>query len=98
MHRNFGQKLKAIRMAEGYTQSAFASMVGIGLGSIKNYETGREVGLSIINRVLDIERFQKYTLWLMIDKTSEGAGQISPPLAHTSPAETESPQLTNRAG
>ncbi|UDQ80179.1 helix-turn-helix domain-containing protein [Erwinia rhapontici] len=99
MKRNYGQKLRAIRMAEGLTQPQMAQATGISLGAIKNYETqGVDIGLSIINRILDVERFQKYALWLMIGKTSEAAGQIAPALSHSGSEKTESPQLTDRAG
>lgn len=98
MKRNYGQKLRAIRTAEGMTQAALSNLAGVGLTSIKNYETGREVGLSIIERILDIEQFQKYTLWLMIGKTSEAAGQIAPALSHSGPEKTDLPQLTGKDG
>lgn len=98
MKRNYGQKLRAIRKAEGLTQNELAKAAGLGLSSVKNYEVGTDVGISIIERILEVERFQKYTLWLMIGKTSEAAGQIAPALSHSGPEKTESPQLTGRAG
>lgn len=98
MKRNYGQKLRAIRKAEGLTQNELAKAAGLGLSSVKNYEVGTDVGISIIERILEVERFQKYTLWLMIGKTSEAAGQIAPALSHSGPEKTESPQLTDRAG
>ena len=99
MNRDYGQKLRAIRKAEGFTQAALSHQTGIALSSIRNFETGGDsVGLRIIERILEVERFQKYTLWLMIGKTSEAAGQIAPALTHSGPEKTESPQLTGRAG
>ncbi|WLS78831.1 helix-turn-helix transcriptional regulator [Erwinia pyri] len=99
MENDFSYKLRAIRLAEGLTQPALNKVTGLPLSSIKNYESGGNmVGLETVKRILTVERFQKYTLWLMIGKTSEAAGQISPPLAHTGRAKTESPLLTDRAG
>lgn len=99
MNRDYGQKLRAIRKAEGFTQAALSHQTGIALSSIRNFETGGDsVGLRIIERILEVERFQKYTLWLMIGKTSEAAGQIAPALSHNGPEKTESPHLTGRAG
>ncbi|MBK4727213.1 helix-turn-helix domain-containing protein [Pantoea agglomerans] len=99
MKRNYAEKLRAIRKAEGLTQSELALIAGLGLSSVKNYEAQtKAAGISIIERILEVERFQKYTLWLMIGKTSEAAGQIAPALSHSGPEKTESPQLTDRAG
>lgn len=90
MSKNFGLKLKAIRVAEGLTQREMAVRTGISLGTLKNYEAGADqAGLTCINRVLDIEAFQKYTLWLMIGKTCELAGQIAPALSHSGREKTE---------
>jgi transcriptional regulator with XRE-family HTH domain len=76
-------KLKAMRKAEKLTQAAMSSVTGVGLSTIKNYETqGVEIGLSVIERVLSAQVFQKYTLWLMTDKTAPEAGQIAPAIAH----------------
>jgi len=98
MKRNYGQKLRSIRKAEGMTQAALAEIAGLGLSSVKNYEAGKVVGLSIIERILEVDNFQKYTLWLMIGKTSEAAGQIAPALSHSGPEKTDLPQLTGKAG
>ena len=74
----YGKKLRLIRIAEGLTQMQMRDLTGISLSSIKGYETGREVGLSIIERVVAHTLFQKYTLWLMTGETAEKAGQIAP--------------------
>lgn len=80
--RTHAQKLRQIRKAEGLTQSSFSEMIGIALSTVKNYESGqREVGLAILDVVLKHPRFEKYTLWLMTDKTAPVAGQISPSLS-----------------
>ncbi|HEO9045939.1 TPA: helix-turn-helix transcriptional regulator [Enterobacter kobei] len=77
-----GEKLKEIRKAEGMTQKAFSEFTGVPFGTIRNYEAGQfEVGLKVIDSVLAIEQFQKYTLWLMTGKIAPETGQISPALS-----------------
>ncbi|HGJ5857457.1 MAG TPA: helix-turn-helix domain-containing protein [Arsenophonus nasoniae] len=83
MSRAYGKKLRLIRQSEGLTQASMAKITGIAISAIKNYETqGVEVGISIIDRVLDKEEFRKYTMWLMTDEIAPSAGQIAPALAH----------------
>lgn len=54
------KKLKEIRKSEGLTQAEFADVTGINLGTIKNYESGkREVGLSVVDRVINSKGFRK---------------------------------------
>lgn len=80
--RNHAKKLRDIRIAEGITQADFAKMMDIGLGTVRNYESGqREAGMGIIDKVVNHPRLEKYTLWLMTGKTAPAAGQVSPPLS-----------------
>lgn len=78
MSTSYGEKLRLIRLAEGLTQMQLRDLTGIGLSTIKNYEIGREVGLSIIDRLLATDQFKKYALWLMTGQTAPEAGQIAP--------------------
>lgn len=88
-----------MRKAEGLTQAAFAELAGIDLGTIKNYESGkRGVGLAVIERVLKVQDFKKYTLWLMTDETNEAAGQISPVLSLDGQGNTSNRQTKRGAG
>ena len=90
MIQDYGNKLRAIRMAEGMTQFAFSIECGISLGKIKNIEAGTNgVGLSTVERIVRTEKFEKYTLWLLMGKTTEAAGQISPALSHSGRVKTE---------
>lgn len=99
MSRNYHKKLRAIRKAEGLTQAAMASETGIALSSIRNYESGgSDVGLSIIERVLDTSRFQKYTMWLMTGQSAPDAGQVAPDLAHDGQDETTSSHSGRKTG
>ncbi|MEI7063968.1 helix-turn-helix transcriptional regulator [Dickeya chrysanthemi] len=93
------QKLKAIRKAEGLTQAKFCEISGIALGTLKNYEGGhQEPGIQVVLQVTNTRQFEKYTLWLMTDKTAPEAGQIAPALAHIGPDETKSHQSNQNVG
>lgn len=77
-----GIKLLSIRKAEGLTQQQFSDLTGIPLSTIRDYEAGQfDVGLKTIDMVLNVERFEKYMMWLMKGKTNPGLGQIAPPLS-----------------
>lgn len=77
-----GIKLLSIRKAEDLTQQQFSDLTGIPLSTIRDYEAGQfDVGLKIIDMVLNVERFEKYMMWLMKGKTNPGLGQIAPPLS-----------------
>ncbi len=94
-----GQKLRAIRKAEGITQAKFCEITGIALGTVKNYEGGHsDPGIQIVLQVTNAPQLQKYTLWLMTDKTAPQAGQIAPALAHIGPESTESDQSGKHTG
>lgn len=97
--RNHGKKLRAIRVAEGMTQASFAKLLEIGLGTVKNYEVGqKDVGLSVVDKVSNHPRFQKYALWLMTDLTAPSAGQIAPPLSPAGQDDTKSSRSGQKAG
>ncbi|AHM71670.2 helix-turn-helix domain-containing protein [Yersinia hibernica] len=99
MSSSHAEKLKLIRKAEGLTQVAFAKELGLGLSTVRNYESGqREVGLSIVDKVINHPRFEKYMMWLMSNKTSEAAGQISPALSPDGRDSTSDHQNDQKAG
>ncbi|UYB58717.1 helix-turn-helix domain-containing protein [Klebsiella michiganensis] len=86
-----GQKLKAVRKAEGLTQKRFCEMSGLALGTVKNYEGGYKTpGLQVLMQVTNTPQFEKYTLWLMTGKTAPEAGQVEPAIVHTGQNATES--------
>jgi len=96
---NLAQKLRSIRKAEGLTQAKFSEISGMALGTIKNYEGGHnDVGLQVVMQVVNRPEFQKYTLWLMTDKTAPEAGQIAPALAHSGPDVTGSSRSGRKTG
>ncbi|EEF5710359.1 helix-turn-helix domain-containing protein [Salmonella enterica] len=99
MSSDRGKKLRAIRKAEKLTQQQFSDLTGISLATIKNYERGRfEVGLKVIDAVLELERFEKYMMWLMKGKTNPGLGQIAPSLSPDGYKNSEESQVTTAPG
>ncbi len=84
MSTDYSEKLLAIRKAEGLTQQRFASITGISLSTIKNYETGQRPARSeVMERVARTTMFSKYAMWLLLDEIAPSAGQIAPALAHS---------------
>lgn len=79
MSTDIAQRLREMRKAEGLTQQEFADLVGLKLGSVKNYESGHSsVGLRVVESVLRHARFRQYTLWVMLGEASPEAGQLKP--------------------
>ncbi|MCT8345173.1 helix-turn-helix domain-containing protein [Photorhabdus kleinii] len=79
----FGEKIKAIRVAEGLSQAKFCKITELSVSTLEKYEGGNfEPGANALAKITQNPQFEKYTLWLMTDKTSKAAGQISPALSH----------------
>lgn len=96
---HIAQKIRAIRKAEGLTQAKFCEISGLALSTLKNYEGGHaEPGLQVVLKITNTPLFQKYTLWLMTDKTSPQAGQIAPALAHIGQESLESDHSEKKIG
>ncbi|EBS1325927.1 XRE family transcriptional regulator [Salmonella enterica subsp. enterica serovar Muenchen] len=82
MSRDYAKKLKAIRNAEKLTQAQFSEVTGVSVGTIGNYESGyKPARIEIVERVINVERFEKYTMWLLHDKPLPQSGQIAPTLS-----------------
>ncbi|ECZ8127314.1 helix-turn-helix transcriptional regulator [Salmonella enterica] len=96
MSRDYAKKLKAIRNAEKLTQAQFSDVTGVSVGTIGNYESGyKPARIEVVERVINVERFEKYTMWILHDKTFPQAGQIAPALSlDGSERHTESQDLT----
>lgn len=95
----FDEKLKAIRSAENLSQSQFAVITEISVSTLKKVEAGyHDPGWAILSKITQHPRFQKYTLWLMTDKTAPEAGQIAPALAHIGPDSSESDHSEKKTG
>lgn len=99
MSIEISNKLKAIRESEGLSQAKFANLIGIAVGTIKQYETGvRGVGTEVLLKVTKHPQFKKYTTWLMSDETNELAGQISPSLSPDGRVNTSHSQTFRKTG
>ncbi|MBG6244005.1 transcriptional regulator [Candidatus Symbiopectobacterium sp. 'North America'] len=93
------EKIKAIRTAEGLSQKKFCEIIALPIGTLTKYETGLfEPGGNALVKITTHQRFQKYTLWLMTDKTAPEAGQIAPALAHIGPDSTQSGHSEKQIG
>lgn len=99
MSTSLGKKLRCIREAEGLSRSQFAELTGVPEGAQKFYETDRRaIGSDALLKITQHPRFEKYTTWLMNDKTNEAAGQISPSLSPDGHDNTSSHQKGRKAG
>ena len=99
MSTSIGKKIREIREAEGLSRGQFAEITGIAEGAQKFYETDRRaLGSETLLKITSHPRFEKYTLWLMTDKTNEAAGQISPPLSPNGLDGTSSTLNTKKVG
>lgn len=99
MSSDYEKKLKMIRKAEGMTQKAFSELLGISLGSVKNYEAGHVgIGLKTMEVVLRHPQFSKYALWMMTDQVAPAAGQISPTLSPDGQGSTSERPKGRKAG
>lgn len=74
------EKLKAIRIKEGLTQSELCEATGLSLSSYKKYELAlrTEVSSVALLKITNHERFKRYTLWLMTGDVAPTCGQVSP--------------------
>ncbi|ECE8816105.1 helix-turn-helix domain-containing protein [Citrobacter sp. Ct235] len=93
------EKVKALREAEGLSQAKFCQIIDLSLSTLKKYETGNfEPSGTALLKITTNPQFQKYTLWLMTDKTAPQAGQIAPAIAHIGPDATKSHQSEKQTG
>ncbi|EMQ3667294.1 helix-turn-helix transcriptional regulator [Salmonella enterica] len=93
--RDYAQKLRKVRKGEGLTQKEFADLTGLSLSTIRNYESGQKTARAeIMESVLQVQRFEKYTMWLLHDKTFPQAGQIAPALSLDGSIQSEEDQVS----
>ncbi|MEG2553660.1 MAG: helix-turn-helix transcriptional regulator [Hafnia sp.] len=92
------EKLKAIRSAEGLSQSQFCKIMEIPISTLKKLEGGyNEPGWSTLTKLTQHPLFEKYTLWLMTGNTAPDAGQIEPALSLDGPEETKTAATSRRS-
>ncbi|EDR5174855.1 helix-turn-helix transcriptional regulator [Salmonella enterica] len=79
---DYSKKLRQIREAEGLTQKQFAELTGLAVSTVRSYEgIGQTARAAIVEKVIQVDRFEKYMFWLMKNKTLPSAGQIAPALS-----------------
>lgn len=75
----FGKRIKAIRIAEGFSQKDMAQLIDIPIGTLKNYEQDRNaLTFETVSKIASHERFKKYAYWLTTGETLPESGLISP--------------------
>lgn len=76
---NFGKKIKAIRIAEGLSRQEMVQLTDISRGTLRDCEQGvSNPSAETLSKITNHERFEKYTFWLMNNKTLPESGQVSP--------------------
>lgn len=77
---DFVKRIALIRSTEGLSQHEFCQLTDLNLGSLRKWEQGQRASINSteLQKITKHPRFEKYTLWLMTDKTAPEAGQISP--------------------
>ena len=76
---SFEKKLKAIIKEEEYSQAKFANEIGISRSAVEKYVSGKqEPAGGIMLKIVNHEKFKKYTLWLMTGDVNPDAGQVCP--------------------
>lgn len=76
---DYSEKLRLLRKSEGLTQQEFSDITGLGLSTIKKYETGQKIaGIASVERVINVDQYKKYTMWILLDEVSPASGQVAP--------------------
>ncbi|MCX8966846.1 XRE family transcriptional regulator [Erwinia psidii] len=93
------EKIKAMRVAEGLSQNQLCEIIDLPRNTLSKYESGIfEPGGNALVKYTSHPLFEKYTLWLMTDKTSPESGQISPVVSHSGQEETTSSHSGRKTG
>lgn len=94
---DYAQKLRAIRKSEKLTQRVFADLANLSLNTVRGYEAGQKPARSeVMEKVLQVDRFQKYTMWLLHDVVTPQTGQIAPELSHIGSDGSEAAKRTGK--
>ena len=74
-----GEKIKLIREVEGLKRAEFCQLIDMTVDSLKGYEArNRNIGYDNLIKITQHPRFEKYSLWIVSDKTAIESGQIAP--------------------
>ncbi|HGJ5884616.1 helix-turn-helix domain-containing protein [Arsenophonus sp.] len=96
---DYGKKLRAIRKSENLTQRQFAELAGLSLNTVRAYEIGQQPARSaVMVRVIQVNIFKKYTMWLIHDEIAPTVGQIAPALTHCGTDGGEAQKQTRKTG
>ncbi|HEI6739510.1 TPA: helix-turn-helix transcriptional regulator [Yersinia enterocolitica] len=94
---SIGEKILLIRKAENLSRREMSEITGISANNLKNYESiGRQIPGDYLATILENPRFEKYTLWLMTNKTAPESGQIAPSLSLDGPETTPTSRRSTR--
>lgn len=72
------ERLKLMRKTEGLTQDDFAELVGIPVGTCRNFEQNGTVSFAQLLKVFEHPRFARYLMWFFQGHSYPTIGQISP--------------------
>ncbi|QKE19524.1 helix-turn-helix transcriptional regulator [Citrobacter sp. TSA-1] len=76
---DYSQRLMRMREAEELSRRQFSDITGIPLNTIQKYETGHQPARAeLVERVLQVDRFKRYALWLMTGQAGAESGQTAP--------------------
>lgn len=99
---SIGEKLQLMRKAEGLSRREMGEITGVSSSNIRNYESlGRQIPAETLIVILSLDRFRKYTEWLMFNQTNPATGQIAPALSpdgcESSEGDQGSTQVTQKS-
>ncbi|EIE5007000.1 helix-turn-helix transcriptional regulator [Salmonella enterica] len=79
---SIGEKILLMRKAERLSRREMGELTGVSPNNLKNYEVlGRQIPAETLILILNVDRFRKYSDWLIFNKINAAAGQIAPPLS-----------------
>lgn len=92
---SIGEKLRLIRKSEGLSRREMSEITGVSPNNLRNYEAlGRQIPAETLILILNVERFRKYSDWLMFDQINLAAGQIAPSLSPDGSESSEGDQVS----
>ncbi|HBV7996061.1 helix-turn-helix transcriptional regulator [Citrobacter freundii] len=92
---SLGEKLRQMREAEGLSRREMSEITGVSPNNLKNYEIlGRQIPADTLILILKIERFRKYTDWLMFNQINLAVGQVAPSLSPDGSESSEGAQVS----
>ncbi|KZN61538.1 helix-turn-helix transcriptional regulator [Pseudoalteromonas luteoviolacea] len=78
MSNSFNSRLKQLRLFLNLSQTKFAEMVEVPMGSYRRYEEDRDAPSSVIAKIVSHPQCKVYGYWLITGETQPHAGNIAP--------------------